>query len=167
MHSKKGFVIPLIIAIVAILAIGGVVFVTQKKEAKAPVIINPISTTTPIVGGDRDAHGCIGSAGYSWCAVKNKCLRVWEEKCEVAATSTNPVACTMDAMMCPDGTYVGRSGPNCEFKCLDSTKENVLCEGLDEESCSTNSKCRNIYGPSFCDDSTCTTDLVFKSCFNK
>lgn len=27
------------------------------------------------------------------------------------------VACTMDAMMCPDGTYVGRTGPNCEFVC--------------------------------------------------
>jgi len=25
--------------------------------------------------------------------------------------------CTMDAMLCPDGTYVGRSGPNCEFVC--------------------------------------------------
>jgi hypothetical protein len=33
------------------------------------------------VGGDRDEHGCIGSAGYSWCAVKNKCLRTWEENC--------------------------------------------------------------------------------------
>ena len=28
------------------------------------------------------------------------------------------VACTMDALLCPDGSYVGRSGPNCEFtKC--------------------------------------------------
>lgn len=26
-----------------------------------------------------------------------------------------PVACTMDAKMCPDGTSVGRVGPNCEF----------------------------------------------------
>lgn len=26
-----------------------------------------------------------------------------------------PVACTMDAKMCPDGSYVGRIGPNCEF----------------------------------------------------
>ncbi len=25
------------------------------------------------------------------------------------------VACTMDAMMCPDGSYVGRTAPNCEF----------------------------------------------------
>lgn len=25
------------------------------------------------------------------------------------------IACTMDAKMCPDGSYVGRSGPKCEF----------------------------------------------------
>jgi putative hemolysin len=35
----------------------------------------------PIVGGDKDEHGCIGSAGYSWCELKNKCLRIWEEPC--------------------------------------------------------------------------------------
>ncbi len=34
-----------------------------------------------IVGGDKDEHGCIGSAGYTWCEAKNKCLRIWEEKC--------------------------------------------------------------------------------------
>lgn len=27
------------------------------------------------------------------------------------------VACTMDAKMCPDGSYVGKTGPNCEFVC--------------------------------------------------
>ncbi len=37
-----------------------------------------------VVGGDRDEHGCIGSAGYSWCEAKQKCLRVWEEECEPA-----------------------------------------------------------------------------------
>jgi len=31
-----------------------------------------------LVGGDRDAHGCIGSAGFSWCAKTNKCERPWE-----------------------------------------------------------------------------------------
>lgn len=36
-------------------------------------------------GADRDAHGCIGSAGYEWCEVKVKCYRRWEEKCEVDA----------------------------------------------------------------------------------
>jgi hypothetical protein len=26
-----------------------------------------------------------------------------------------PVACTMEAKICPDGSAVGRTGPNCEF----------------------------------------------------
>lgn len=25
------------------------------------------------------------------------------------------IACTMEARLCPDGSYVGRTGPNCEF----------------------------------------------------
>jgi hypothetical protein len=29
--------------------------------------------------------------------------------------------CTMDAMQCPDGSWVGRSGPNCEFVCGDQS----------------------------------------------
>ena len=41
-----------------------------------------------IVGGDKDAHGCIGSAGYSWCEAKQKCLRVWEENCTVEKPAT-------------------------------------------------------------------------------
>lgn len=27
----------------------------------------------------------------------------------------NPVACTLEAKLCPDGSAVGRTGPNCEF----------------------------------------------------
>lgn len=30
---------------------------------------------------------------------------------------TKQVICTQDAKMCSDGSYVGRSGPNCEFAC--------------------------------------------------
>ena len=26
-----------------------------------------------------------------------------------------PVVCTMEAKLCSDGSYVGRTGPNCEF----------------------------------------------------
>ena len=29
-------------------------------------------------GGDRDAHGCIPSAGYKWCEEEKKCVRPWE-----------------------------------------------------------------------------------------
>ncbi|MDA5341311.1 hypothetical protein [Stenotrophomonas maltophilia] len=33
---------------------------------------------TPRVGADRDAHGCIGSAGYQWCEHSQRCERPWE-----------------------------------------------------------------------------------------
>ena len=37
------------------------------------------------------------------------------------------VLCTQDAMLCPDGSYVGRIGPNCEFaECPVSTKTPTL-----------------------------------------
>ncbi len=54
-------------------------------------VVCPKSKTPDIVGGDKDIHGCIGSAGYSWCEIKNKCLRVWEEKCEIATSTDNVV----------------------------------------------------------------------------
>jgi hypothetical protein len=42
---------------------------------------SPDTGSVPIVGNDRDEHGCIPSAGYSWCEEKQKCIRPWEEKC--------------------------------------------------------------------------------------
>jgi hypothetical protein len=66
--SKK----TLIIIIVLIIVVGAAAGVFAYKQMQKP---------ENIVGGDRDAHGCIGSAGYSWCELKNKCLRIWEEPC--------------------------------------------------------------------------------------
>jgi hypothetical protein len=31
------------------------------------------------------------------------------------------IICTADTMLCPDGTYVARSGSNCEFICPTAT----------------------------------------------
>lgn len=46
--------------------------------------------TTPqqetMVGGDRDEHDCIGSAGYTWSALRGECIRVFE-----VGTRLNPV----------------------------------------------------------------------------
>lgn len=39
--------------------------------------------------------------------------------------------CTMDAMMCPDGSSVGRSGPNCEFDVCPGSEATDLSETLD------------------------------------
>lgn len=35
--------------------------------------------------------------------------------CGKQDTSYTPVACTLEAKQCSDGSYVGRTGPNCEF----------------------------------------------------
>ncbi len=42
------------------------------------------------------------------------------------ANDDNPVACTQEAKICPDGSAVGRTGPNCEFAPCPSK---APCEG--------------------------------------
>lgn len=36
------------------------------------------SPAPPMPGADRAPHGCIGSAGYRWCARTAQCERPWE-----------------------------------------------------------------------------------------
>ncbi|MFA5129363.1 MAG: TspO/MBR family protein [Patescibacteria group bacterium] len=40
---------------------------------------------------------------------------VWQLSSILPYVQPKPIACTMEAMLCPDGSYVGRTGPNCEF----------------------------------------------------
>ena len=63
---------------------------------QAPPVANNTSNT--------DAHGCL--AGTQWCPDKQKCISP-SENCSTA--------CTQEAKICPDGSSVGRTGPNCEF----------------------------------------------------
>jgi len=90
--------------------------VNLENEAKEPLPITPPagyvppSNATPEVavqnisangsvqpapGSDRDVYGCIPSAGYTWCAAKQKCIRPFEETCapeNVGINATNPPA---------------------------------------------------------------------------
>jgi len=124
MSCKKILVLFVVIILVAV----GVNFFLQEKTVEAPIIPND----EMLVGGDRDEHGCIGSAGYLWCETKGECLRPWEdqwdETCDteefsfekdvivVPEDGSGLVACTEEAKICLDGSAVGRSGPNCEFE---------------------------------------------------
>jgi|WetSurMetagenome_2_1015567.scaffolds.fasta_scaffold61927_2 membrane-bound inhibitor of C-type lysozyme len=79
--------------IILFLLVIGAAYLYLNRQKVITLILpdNNQSTTTAgqLLGGDRDAHGCIGSAGYSWCEAKQKCLRPWEEVCAAAATSSN------------------------------------------------------------------------------
>ncbi len=83
-----------IVLICILVAMGICLFYLYQKNCNNNLSVSSNGNSGVIVGGDRDIHGCIGSAGYSWCEVKNKCLRVWEEKCDSiivspATTTTN------------------------------------------------------------------------------
>lgn len=53
-------------------------FLTLHLFACAKQSPESASQQAPMVGNDRDAHGCIGSAGYLWCAKTAQCERPWE-----------------------------------------------------------------------------------------
>ena len=51
------------------------------------------------VGGDRDVHGCIGSAGYTYSQIKNDCVRVFEQKIKLKDVSSDKSYTSMTAVI--------------------------------------------------------------------
>ncbi len=68
---------------------------------------SPSATTTEpeTVGGARDSHGCLVGAGYQYCPSKEKCLRIWEEKCdEIDENGLKQTFATEDENLAASGT---------------------------------------------------------------
>lgn len=66
------------IAMVATIALAGVLawnYFTNQSNTEN------VDNQDQLVGGDKDEHGCMLMAGYSWCEAEQKCLRPWEEGC--------------------------------------------------------------------------------------
>jgi hypothetical protein len=64
--------------IVSIILLGGMALSVSAQTATQP---KPI-------GGDKDAHGCLVSAGYSWNAAQKACTRPWEDAAKLKATTS-------------------------------------------------------------------------------
>lgn len=62
-----------------------------------------------LVGGDKDEHGCIGSAGYAWCEAKQKCLRSWEEPCEAELNLSQARAIAEKSSCMAEGSLTNES----------------------------------------------------------
>jgi Domain of unknown function (DUF4377) len=52
-----------------------------------------MTPTPPIVGGDRDTHGCIGSAGYVWNSQIGQCIRPWMTRTMLFNVKSDTVSC--------------------------------------------------------------------------
>lgn len=60
----------------------------------------------------------------------------------------SPVACTMEAKLCPDGSYVGRSGPNCEFApCPGNPAPGYGSDCATDSDCAKGYRCVQDCGP--------------------
>ena len=62
------------------------VFYTGKYTPGMPASKLVQYPQSPLVGGDRDEHGCIGSAGYVWSEVKKDCIRPFEAGLKISET---------------------------------------------------------------------------------
>lgn len=95
-----------------------------------------------LVGNDRDEYGCIGSAGYSWCEEKQKCLRSWEEKC---------------------GNIIWRSVPQGD-EVYDSRDPSQVCKDVQDKR-GLASKCKLIISKRSEDKNECIDGISVVGCF--
>lgn len=85
-NSTKGYqkitTVILIVIIVVVAIVGGAY--SYKKWILPAKNESPSSNEdgNQLIGGQKDEYGCLTPAGYSWCATKQKCLRIWEETCD-------------------------------------------------------------------------------------
>lgn len=55
--------------------------------------------STPVLGGDRDVHGCIGSAGYTYSQLRNNCIRTFNQKIKLKELNTDKSYTSMTAII--------------------------------------------------------------------
>ena len=71
-----------------------------KKEAET----SERKEKEAVVGSDKDEHGCIASAGYTWSEVQKDCIRLWEKGVRLA--SVENAENTLFIVFSPDSTQV-------------------------------------------------------------
>ena len=59
---------------------------TQTTQTETTEVASSTTEEMPPIGGDRDSHGCIGSAGQLWSELLQECIQVFE-----VGTRLNPV----------------------------------------------------------------------------
>lgn len=51
-----------------------------------------LETKPVMTGNDKDSHGCIGSAGYTWSELKQDCIRIFELPLQLVQEGKSQIA---------------------------------------------------------------------------
>lgn len=120
------------------------------------------------IGGERDEHGCLGPAGYSWCESKQKCLRVWEEGCsdgeDVAGEECSSVGdcdkCGNDCVPLSMAVVADCQQPTEDFDCTCDENQCKKVEKYGE--CTTDNDCIINCVNAYCDNGECKCGEIEK-----
>ncbi len=145
----------LVLGVLIILSGVGWYLFKSVPVAEAPVSVDNSSDVTNVPDADNlppvvDSFAACAAAG-------NPVMESYPRQCRHAGQllvepvdpplqDSTTVACTMEAKICPDGSAVGRTGPNCEFAACPG--EGAVAEVI---TCSPESKqaqmCTKEYAP--------------------
>lgn len=92
----KSFSLCLVFAGTVLVGCGG----NRDKKTEAATTADK----SAMVGNDKDEHGCLPSAGYTWSEVQKDCIRLWEKG--VRMTSVPDGEKTLFLVFSPDSTKV-------------------------------------------------------------
>ena len=82
----------------------GALFVACGSKRGKTVEVAEQADTVHVVGGDKDKHGCIASAGYTWSEVQKDCIRLWEKG--VRMNAVDDAEKMLFLVLSPDSTQV-------------------------------------------------------------
>ena len=116
---RKTLIITIIIVLIILGAVIGIYYYA-------------LNNSEDLVGGDKDEHGCIGSAGYTWDETKQECVRVWEEEMKEVCIE---IGCPEDSLFA--GSINSDKYYSCKCRWAKSVNpENLICFSSDAEAVS-------------------------------
>lgn len=90
-YTNLGFMALFLLLILSACSINQKSFDASDNYLPTNEILGNEQSGEQLIGGDKDEYGCLIAAGYSWCEVKQKCLRSWEEECVKTISQDNSV----------------------------------------------------------------------------
>jgi hypothetical protein len=112
---------------------------TTPNQSENTTETPEVTQDAPMVGGDKDEHGCLPSAGQSWSALRGECIQVFE-----VGTRLNPVEEKEEEAVI-SAFVVTKDGDNSQVELFITTEEtNPL---LKQEKDGTYKNGKYVYNP--------------------